>query len=301
MSTDNLLIPKHRIEELAGKLSRETDLGTAPVVAVSAVMCKNPTSLEDRARFAAALHTAATSHEASIPHLFMVDSVSDPLASEAIREHGGIVIPVQNGTEGGLARPYITAARIIDMVAPSALMVKVEGEKPIFANRKTECELLEAANSFDIITGVRDADTWGSMPAYLRLTESMMALAIRDIAGVPYDTPSGVLAMNKAGRRVFIARTTEPAWQYLLSTPALGKSLGLRVGQAPVTFEYHPEIVAEENGNLAMNRKRRDQFSLMLDYAVTLAGGEEMLNDSQQQALASAAMMLSALHELAAV
>ncbi|HKX24103.1 MAG TPA: hypothetical protein VJM46_02610 [Candidatus Saccharimonadales bacterium] len=292
-----LLIPEDRIRELISDVAGLDKLVDAPLVVVSAGMYPDPTGT-DKSRYAAARQFAESSGLTGVAHIFMLDDKSHHDVAPTLSGLGGIVVPVRNATEGGLARPYMTAARLIDQINPGALMVKVEAEKDLSDCVGNAKGLLEAAAEFDVITGVRDWHTQESMPHYLRLTEAILAAAIRDLTGT-FDAASGVLALTARGRQIFL-RNTDPKWQYLIKTPLAARLAGLRVGEVDVRFDYHPDVVLEENGNPDVDSKRRDQFDLMLECAIEAVGGEDSLNGHQLQTVASARSALAALHGLAA-
>lgn len=293
MST--LLLPEERIRELG----EEAELGTLKgegVVLLSSVTVADPDGA-DKAQYEAALATSASSAEAKVPHVFMTGHQTQTSVIDALAASGSYVIPLADG-EGGLAAPYYTGSLLCDEYFPDALLVKVEGEKNLAANPDNLKALLAAAEQFDVITGVRTLDTFGSMPYYLATTESLLGLAIRDITGPNHDTPSGVLAMTKEGREAF-RKTQQPDWGYLIATPWWAKRWKVRVGEADVDFRYHPAVVKEQNGNPKFDKKRRDQLELMLVRALQLAGGTHRVNRRQLQAYHSGMALLKALTAMA--
>lgn len=294
--TGSLLIPETRIDELIGDVAELDKITDSPLVVVSGAMYPDPSG-KDKARYTAACQAAESSGITGAAHIFMLDDASHHDVAQTLRGLGGIVVPVHHATEGGLARPYMTAARLIDRVNPGSLMVKVEAEKDLSDCIVNARSLLEAASQFDVITGVRDWQTQETMPSYLRLTEAILATAIRDLTGT-YDAASGVLALTARGREVFL-RTTDDKWQYLIKTPLNARLAGLRTGGVEVRFEYHPDVVKEENGNAGVDAKRRDQLHLMLECAVEAVGGEGSLNERQLQTVTSARSALAALKRLA--
>lgn len=295
--TGSLLIPENRIDELIGEVPELELLRRVPLVAVSGAMYTDPKG-KDKARFTAALETVRSSRDMGVRHIIMLDDSSLEGVGVALQEAGAIVVPVRHKDEGGLARPYLTAARLIDRINRGALMVKVEAEKNIFSpcgnSINTYVTLMEAARRYDIVTGVRGQATLDSMPNYLRVTESVLAMVIRDLTGT-YDAASGILALTAKGREIF-CQTTDAEWQYLIKTPAAGRVACRSVGDVEIDFEYHPLVVAEENRDEAVDAKRRHQFKLMLDCAVETAGS---LNTRQQQSVASARSFIAALERVA--
>lgn len=294
-----LLIPDNRIGDLIAEVPvLKNRLTGSALVAVSGAMYAKPDG-QDKARFAAALQTAAASAQAGVPHVFMLDDLSPEGVAHGLRAAGGIVVPVRHSTEGGLARPYITAARIIDLVAPKALMVKVEAEKNLFAASTNTQMLLEAGERFDVITGIRNDETLDTMPDYLRLTEAFLAIATRDLTGT-FDAASGVIALTAKGRNILVYTTIDPAWQYLITTPHMARLKGVRTCEVTIGFEYHPDVVAEERRNPESDAKRRTQLALLLDCAIKTAGGPNSLNTMQRQTVSSVRSALAALERLAA-
>jgi hypothetical protein len=262
-----------RISELTagveGQANRESS-----VIAVSGAMYVDPTG-NDAQRFNAALETAAGSTEAGISHLFMLDARSSTGVSTQLREAGAIIVPVARD-EGGVALPYLTGASIIDqlitrgILPPDTLMVKVEGEKNVFGGRDTPDDYFNVGRRLNIATGIRSLNTWQTMPYFLRLTESVLGYAIGQALDITDDTPSGVLVLDGQGRELLKASTRND-WTYLIGVPFDGKRQGLNVGVFEIDFPYHRGVVEEENGNPAFDQKRRDQFTLMLEYAIDLA------------------------------
>jgi hypothetical protein len=293
-----LLIPDARIDDLLANVAELDQIEGARLVAVSAARFTDPKGV-DYANATAAIETLESSGSAGVPHIVMLDTASHEDVAPGLAKAGGIIVPVDGQTEGGLARPYITAARLIDRVSPHVVMAKVEIAKDLFARTDNVGKLVDASTTLDVITGVRGTSTLNSMPPYLRLTEAILATAIRDLTGT-YDAASGVLVLNQRGREVFY-RTTDTAWQYLIKTPLSARLASLRVGEVEVDFDYHPLVVAEESGNPKFDAKRRDQLGLMLDGAIEAAGGEGSLNASQRQTVASARSALAALTQLAGV
>lgn len=262
-----------RVAELTAGVASKTDIDS-PVVAVSGAMYVDPTGA-DKQRFRAALATADGSATAGISHLFMLDTRSAADVGEQLREAGGIVVPVAEG-EGGLALPYLTGASIIDQLISQGrlptdtLMVKVEGEKNIFGGSDTPDDYLDVGRKYSVATGIRNLNTWLSMPNFLRLTESVLGYAIGQALDISDDTPSGILVMDGPGRALLQA-SAQNDWTYLISVPFNGKRQGLNVGHFEIDFPYHNGVVEEENGNANFDQKRRDQFELMLGYAIELA------------------------------
>lgn len=291
-----LLIPESRISEMLADVAELDQISDERLVAVSAARFTDPEKA-DFANVTAAIETLESSRDAGVPHLVMLDDASHEDVAPELAKAGGIILPVRSQTEGGLARPYLTAARLLDRVDRRVLMVKVEIAKDLFAQITNIDALVGAAAKFDVITGVRNLSTLNTMPDYLRLTEAILATAIRDLTGT-YDAASGVLALNERGRQVFL-QTVDPAWQYLIKTPLAARMQGLHVGHVEVGFDYHPLVVDEENDNEKFEAKRRDQLQLMLDGAIEAAGGEGSLNTRQLQTVASARSALAALKRLA--
>lgn len=291
-----LLIPGDRIDEMLSKAAELDRIEGERIVAVSAARFLDPEK-KDYANATAAIETLESSRDAGIPHLVMLDDASHPDVAPTMAKAGGIILPVRSQTEGGLARPYLTAARLIDRIEPSALMVKFEIAKDLFACIDNIDRLANAAKRYDVITGVRSASTLDTMPDYLRLTEAILAMAIRDLTGT-YDAASGVLALTERGRRVFL-QTQDTEWQYLIKTPYAARLAGLRTGEVEVDFDYHTLVVEEENDSPLFESKRRDQLQLMLDGAIEAAGGQGSLNTRQLQTVASARSALAALKRLA--
>lgn len=296
--TGSLLIPEARIDEI---LTEVPELGEVlprvPLVAVSSAMYRDPEG-KDKPRYQAALDTADSSRDMRVRHIMMVDDSSPEQVGDELHKAGAIVVRVRHETEGGVVRPYLTAARLIDRVNRDALMVKAEPEKPVFDYRGNNyVALVEAAHEYDVITGVRGQATFDSMPYYLRLTESVLATAIRDLTST-YDAASGVLALTASGREVFY-QTTDPEWQYLIKVPAAARAANRSVGEVEIDFDYHHLVVLEEDGNEGIDGKRRRQFRLMLNCAIEAAGGEDKLDTRQRRSVASARNFIAALQLLA--
>jgi len=268
-----LLLGTSRISELAD-LAAEKIAPKSPIVAVSGAMYIDAYGA-DSGRLEAAIATATGSYKAGVPHLFMLDHQSDSDVNGFLEISGGIVLPVKEG-EGGLARPYLTAALVIDELvrgghlSQDVLMVKVEGEKNIFGGSDAAEHYLEGCKGLDIVTGVRTEETWQTMPDFLALTESVLSYLIGQLLGISIDTPSGILVLGHRGRQVFLNTTDEDSWAYLIRTPFEG-SRELNTGNLDVTFPYHPSVRAEENGSTKFDDKRRGQFQKMFDYAFDVA------------------------------
>jgi hypothetical protein len=248
-------------------------LKDAEFIAVSAMMANavNP-------RFMAIRDTLKASAAADVPHLVMLSNASIPEAADMIKAAGGIAVVIDQKTQGGHASPFVIASQLVDAFAPDAVMAKFEGEKPIFEGEFAENrdKLLRAGHDYDIVTGVRTADTWASMPAFQQATEVPLGAAIGDILGVSSDTPSGVIVLNAAGRKLFQRITSVNSWTYLIEMPYRGKREMLDVGQVPVDFRYHPAVVEEENGNWELDKKRLDQMEVMLNGAIAVVGGDSL-------------------------
>ncbi len=296
--TGSLLVSEDRLDEILAEVPELSEvLPRVSLVAVSSAMYCHPEG-KDKARYTAALDTVRSSRDMGVKHIMMLDDSSPEYVGVELHKAGAIVVPVRHETEGGLARPYLTAARLIDRTNPRALMVKVEPEKRLFGyNGNTYVELMEASRKYDVITGVRGQDAFESMPDYLRLTESVLAVTIRDLTGT-YDAASGIIALTASGREIF-CQTTDAAWQYLIKTPAAARVASRRVGEVEVYLEYHPSMVAEENGDESVDAKRRQQFRLMLECAIETAGGERSLNERQRQSVACARNFIEALQRVA--
>jgi hypothetical protein len=277
MQVSSLLMSDARVTDLAD-LVRDR-VADQPLVAVSGA--KYVDLDRDQNRLTAALATATDSAKAGVPHLFMVDVESHPSAFDQLREAGGIVAPLAAG-EGGLARPYLAGAQIINLLVQQGVlpnevpMVKVEAEKNLFGSRDSLDDYLRACRDYDVVSGVRTNASWESMPSMLALTESVLGYAIGHTLGISTDTPSGVLVLSANGRRALLRNTTEDSWTYLIEVPFQGLRLGLAVGELPVTFDYHPAVVDEENGSDGLDQKRRGQFDTMFGYAVNLAHREDI-------------------------
>lgn len=281
-----------RIAELADIATPLVTAGSR-VVAVSGAMYVNiyvaPGGAPgaDAARLQAAQATAVDSRLAGVPHLFMLDSDSHADAHEALAEEGGIVLPIDHATEGGLARPYLIGALVIDelvrrgILPESVLMVKAEGEKNLFGGSDTLEHYLQCCTGFDVATGMRTNETWDTMPAFLGLTESVLAYCIEQLLDTTADAPSGILVLGSKGRKLFLDTTTANDWTYLIRTPVDADYHGFRRSDFPITFDYHPSVVAEENGNSKLDDKRRAQFALMLDFAVDLTKEQGLRSDEE--------------------
>ena len=265
--------------------------------AVSSVWTKSAVS----PRIEALLDTLRGSAAAGVPHLIMLDNDSVPEVAKPIKEAGGIIVHVDHETQGGHARPFVIASQLVDAYAPpSAIMAKFEGEKPLFEGEFAENrdKLLKAGRDYDIVTGVRTADTWASMPAFQQATEVPLGAAIGDILDVSSDTPSGVIVLNAAGRELFQRITSVNSWIYLLEMPYRGKRELLEVGQVPVNFRYHPAVVAEENGNWELDKKRLDQMDIMLKGAIGVVG-EKSLSPRDREIIRRLNLQRTALGMLA--
>lgn len=268
-----LIVSTERANDL-GLRAGMTHLADAPLIAVSAVM----TSSVETPRFCAILDTVQASRAANVPHMIMLDNSSHSEAATKLLGAGATVVDIDHDTEGGLARPFVIAAQIIDLFAPRALMVKFEGEKPLFESGRNVDVIVRTGKRFDILTGERSHATWDSMPPYQVVTETLLGPVIGQMLGVSHDTPSGVIILNAFGRETFIDTTTVNSWPYLFVTPRHGQRRGQRVGSLTVDFDYHPLVVAEEKGNATFDLKRRQQIDAMLQVALETAGGEENLD-----------------------
>jgi hypothetical protein len=267
-----LWVSVKRLSQLGAACTLEDRLKDAAIVAVSGVLV---TDL-DSPRFTAVLDTVRSSQEANVPHLIMLDSASHDSVAGYLERRGAIVVTIDHDSERGLARPYVIAAQLIDLFAsPDAVMVKFEGEKPLFAEGRNVQTVLESLSDFDITTGVRSRATWDSMPPYQALTERWLGFAIGQVLDISVDTPSGVLVLGRGGRRVLIHTTEQNSWPYLFKVPYLGREMGCTVGSIEVDFRYHPAVISEETGNSDFDKKRRDQLELMMHEATLMAEGGE--------------------------
>jgi hypothetical protein len=249
-------------------------------------------------RHVAALATLSGSKAAHVPHLVAVDSTSHDQVAHELRRAGAIVVIVDHATEGGLFRPYMLLARTVDKSIPDATYIKFELEKNVVRNPDTADVLRAAAGQYHVFTGVRTPDTIASMAPYQGVTEAPLALALSIIAGVPYDTPSGVIGFSSNGRAALYDFEGKD-WGYLITAPHTAKRWGLRVGEVNVDFRYHYGVVAEEMDNPEQDRKRRKQILAMRDAAVRVAGGYEALSHAQRRAGQSITDMVRALCALA--
>lgn len=270
-------------------------LKDAEMVAVSAMMANalNP-------RFMAVRDTLIASAAADVPHLVMLSNTSIPEAADMIKAAGGIAVTIDQQTQGGHARPFVIASQLVDAFAPDAVMAKFEGEKPLFEGEFAENrdKLLKIGRDYDIVTGVRTADTWASMPAFQQATEVPLGAAIGDILGVSSDTPSGVIVLSAAGRELFQRITSVNSWIYLLEMPYKGKRELLEVGQVPVDFRYHPAVVQEETGSWEFDKKRLDQMEVMLNGAIAVVG-EDSLSPRDHEIIRRLNLQRTALGRLA--
>lgn len=266
-----LAVSPQRLAEMGEAPRLKDKLGNARIVAVSGVL---QVDLE-APRFQAVLRTVESSRDANVPHVIMLDDSSQVGTGDYLRRHGAIVIDIDHDTEGGLARPYVIAAQLVEEFAPySAVMVKVEGEKPIFENADNVVCILDSSQEWDIGSGVRTPATWSSMPSFQVQTEFWLGAAIGQLLGVPSDTPSGVIALSSIGRRCFIDTVVDNDWSYLFGVPVTARKQGLLTGSFPIDFRYAPSVVAEEEGNRTFDQKRLDQIDLMLSRAYLLYDGE---------------------------
>lgn len=301
--TGPFVISPKRVEELGDAVPalRQFWPVPPPIIFESAVLCPDPYGV-DSARFAAALDTVASSRAAGVPHIIMLDDASHTDVAPALQQKGAIVVPIRHATEGGLARPHIIAATLIDTYAGiNPTMVKVEGEKNLLHHHELLTDFMWARERFDVATGVRRRATWESMPGYQCVTESVISTAIACIAGVPYDTPSGVIALSGRGRTLLQGIETNDH-SYLIRLPSNAKKAGLRVGAFLVDFRYHPQVIHEENSTKqrAFDEKRRVQIQLMIDSAVETAGGLSALRPDQRMAYDNAMYTLMGLQAVAA-
>lgn len=282
-----------------GSLKLSSALSSYKLTAVSSVLFPSV----DVPRFHAVLDTVRASRDAYVPHMIMLDNSSHPAAGEMLRAAGAIVIELDHETEGGLARPFVIAAQLISAFAtPETLMVKFEGEKPLFAEGRNVQMLIDAGKRFDIITGERTLSTWESMPPYQAVTEALLGVVIGAILGVSHDTPSGVIALNSIGRNVFIETTRQNSWPYLFETPYIGRGEhAARIGAVPVAFDYHPAVVEEETGNPVFDEKRRKQIDTMVEAAVKVVGGETEIPPTALARLRALQVQRVALERLAAL
>lgn len=269
-------VSAERVQELGVSAKLEHFLFGAELVPVSGVLAEKT----DAPRLQAVLDTVHASYRAGLQHLIMLDSSSHPDVEAMITKVGGVVVRIDHDTEGGLARPFVIASQLIDAYAPpSAVMVKFEGEKPVFdgvQGRDNLPILRDAGKRFDITTGVRTADTWESMPPFQVATEVPLGAAISDILDVSDDTPSGVIVLSASGRRLFQEVTSKNDWTYLIEMPYRGKRALLEVGDVPVDFRYHPFVVREEKGSPEFDRKRLRQMEVMLNGAIAVVGQESL-------------------------
>lgn len=295
----DFMVSSERIQELGKLASLDHYFFGAEMVPVSGVLqpsTKTP-------RFRAILDTVRASYEAGLRHLIMLDSDSDPAASKQIEDAGGVVVNIDHETEGGLARPYVIAAQLIDCFAPTAVMAKFEGEKPLFEGvqgRRNMRVLIDAGRRYDILTGVRSASTWRSMPQFQVATEIPLGATIGQILEVSADTPSGVIAFSAAGRRLFMEYTDDNSWPYLFQMPFWGRrTRKLKVGEVTVDFSYHPAVVEEETGNPTIDQKRIDQVDKMLSSALKLLGTEGSLRAEDTAAVSQLRLQRDALAAIA--
>jgi len=292
-----LLVARDRLEELGEQVPALRRLRGADVVLTSGVQVKDQ---KDPRHTRGNLAAALSSVRAGVPHIYMVDAASNPGVRYQLNDIGVIAVPLLP-EEGGRARPHIIAAQLVDHFAGfDAISVKLEGDKNITADpeNKNIRKILAAASENAVVTCGRSLHTFLKMPPYQRLAEAILATAIRNIADVPYDVASGVLALNGAGREVFYGFDGDD-WSYLIHTPNAAEKVGAMVGGVQLDFTYPPEMVAAERGNKDQDGKRRMQLDLMLEAAVFVAGGLDNLEQDQLEAYEAAKAALSGLEELA--
>jgi hypothetical protein len=251
----------------------------AHMVAVSSVLASDVSA----PRFLAIQDTLRASQRAKVPHMIMLDDSSHRDAAWLLRDAGAIVVELDHSTQGGLARPYVIAAQLIDEFVPAAIMVKFEGEKPVFGSELNRDRIADYARNIDILTCERSPSTWESMPPYQVVTELWLGQCIGQVLDVSPDTPSGVIALNQAGRKVFIENTIVNNWAYLFAVPFVGAWTDLRVGSVTVDFSYHPAVVEEETHNPVFDEKRRIQIDVMLEEALRTIGGEAALDPTSHR------------------
>lgn len=272
MTKSHRLASEERIEEIGSQVPLLKELRGKPLVFVSSVTIVDPNNGIGEAEFAATLASARSSRQRQVPHIFMVGETSDPEVFTALKSTGAIVVPVPD-EEKGLWLPYAIASQLVDRYAgPDTIMCKVEGAKNLAANLNNIGGILAAGWRHDVVVGFRSQATWESMPFYQGLTESLLRWAISAIVPVPDDVASGVLILNARGREL-LREFDGTDWGYLITVPLAARRLGLRVGSVEVDFEYHPAVVAFENGNPQADAKRRDQIIAMIARAVLAAGG----------------------------
>ena len=290
----NLLVSRDRLAQMGQQSPKLHALRGADVVLGSSVLFNNTEDPRFKANLAAARDSART----GVPHLYMVDSTSHHDVFGQLAQAGAIAVLIDHDTEGGLARPYVIAAQLVGHFAgEDAVFVKLEGDKNLQgAGRQNIANILHAAITFDVITGARSLQTMLTMAPYQRVTEGVLATALRDIADVPYDVASGVLALTGPGRELFY-QFSGTDWSYLIRTPRDAKAAGVPVGGVELEFSYDPVMVKAELD--VVDKKRRDQLEVMLSAAVTAAGGLDDLGGKQRQAYHSALAVLDGLEGLA--
>lgn len=274
-----LVVLTDRLSEILCETELPERLHGCELVAVSGVL---QTSLE-QPRFQAVRDTLRASAEARVSHIVMLDSHSDKDAFAALEEVGAIVINIDHGTEGGLAKPYVMAAQLIELCAPEAVMVKFEGEKPLFEHERNVDVILTACKVNHIVTGERSEDTWASMPPFQVQTEYPLGYVIGELLGISFDTPSGIIAMNSDGRRLFVEWVGVNDWSYLFTIPYRAtKNFRYNVGTVEVNFRYHHSVVTEETNNSAFNGKRMAQIDAMLGGALAIANDDNKRKNAER-------------------
>ena len=203
------------------------------------------TTTEGEALWTAVMDAAAAAKAAHLPQLVALrDDYPDEYA-EALNSSGAYVVYIRHDPTTP-AHPYYALSQLVDRYCGqhTTMIMTIPGQNIV----DSVTALVEAAQRFDVVVGSRDYETFMDLSRSRRLVEAIAAQAISDIAGVPFDTLAGILALTAKGRET-LHNLGEPRLHFFTTLAYWARKWKIRTGGVELRYVPSAEVAALEDAS----------------------------------------------------
>jgi hypothetical protein len=250
-----------------------------------------------------AAHLAAqAAKKAGIPQLVALVGYPDDHPDDYANDlnEAGAKIAFLDGMPDAPAHPYYALTQFVEKYCgPDTVMIMAPPGQNIAANPANITALLEAAKRFEVVVGSRDDQTHMKHSRSRRAVDAASRVAVADLAGVPFDTGAGIMALTAKGREVLL-RTKDASMGLVTSVAHWAREWKIRTGSVELRFDPSARIAELEDANPAFLADYCQQARALLELARTMRSGSAKLSERQRQVYTAATILLEALAHRAA-
>jgi hypothetical protein len=288
-----LLLPKDDLAKYADPASMAALRDVPCIVATSIDI--DTTSEAGNILWGATLDAAKAARQAKIPYFVALRGDYPDEHGNLVTESGAYCVYIDRMT-GAPAHPYYTLAQLIDeYCGQHTVMIITAPGQNITAYPENVSSLLEATKRAAIVTGGRDYGTLLSLSRSRRLVDAIISQAISDLAGAPFDTISGILALTAEGREV-LYKLSEPSMHFTTTIARWARHWKIRNGHVGLRVEQSAALAVLEDADPEFLATYCEQALQLLELVSKLAAPSlSGLSERQRHSYEAAMLALDVL------